>query len=331
LKEDFVMRQIFVGLLLLAGFCAPAAWPKDRIAQAPIFMAPAFHFSDIDRICTAPTIDLRSDKDEPLLLSGSPPSSGFLRARHEAADDVLAHVLTGIGYETVHCNPVSAILDDLQAPPDSWLRKLDFGESRWLFIVAVEFVSTPSGTSRRSIGLSHAVVSGYLFAKRADGAGLVWRDKVVGGDTNAVGGMWLGGSKSGVELVESERAIADGIVRLLGKFETRKKSMRRIDWNYAPSRSETEDFDVTCSVLWAALNDTLKTSGKYEVIQIDNLDMMAIYTMGYKSERRADSALLAAAEHDQCSMEVTDSPHQYKFGEENIKTLSKRVREALSK
>ena len=71
------IRRAFLAVLLVVSFWAPAAWPKDTKAEKePIFMAPGLDFSQIDTICIAPTIDLRPDKTQPLLLSGPSPHVG---------------------------------------------------------------------------------------------------------------------------------------------------------------------------------------------------------------------------------------------------------------
>ena len=64
------MRRRFSGLLLVVSFLGAAAWPKDQKEQRePVFMAPEFRFSQIDTICLAPPIDLRSDKTKAIKCS----------------------------------------------------------------------------------------------------------------------------------------------------------------------------------------------------------------------------------------------------------------------
>jgi uncharacterized protein (DUF1330 family) len=292
-------------------------------------MAPDFRFSQIDTICVPPVIDLRPNTSQRLALSGPNPSNHFLGVSHVTADEALANWFKHLGYKTVRCSQADATLDDLKTPSAAWMRTLDFGDSRWLFIVAVEYVSTPYGNLSRilgaSTGLSHAVVSGYIFHKQADGGRLVWRDKVVGADFNRAGGQLLG-RKGEVKLIESEYAIDWGVKILLAKFETRNKEIRL----YENDKTQTEVFDVTCNMLWTALKDTLKSSGRYEIIQIDDSDMMAIYDMGSKERDRMDDAILRP-EDNRCSMEITEAPHQYRLGVNDTKSLSQRVHAALSK
>jgi hypothetical protein len=309
-------------------FVGAAAWSKDRGEQrGPVFMAPDFQFSQIDTICIAPPIDLRADKTEPLYLSASGGKAPHLLGeRPITADVAVANWFNHLGYPTVGCNSVDP-LDDLRAPSDAWLSKLDFGQSRWLFILAVEYFSTPYGKSEALFGSqtnrSHAVVSGYLFAKQAAGGKLVWRDKVVGTDYDPMGGSMMG-RKSGVKGVESEQAIAIGVKILLSKFETRNKDIR------LPDKTYLEPFDVNCSALWPALNDVLKNSGKYDIIQIDDPDKMAIYSMGVKSEHRMDDAILRPNDNG-CSMEITPAPSPRAMGPSDVKSLSQHVHAVLSK
>lgn len=332
------MRRAFSGLLLVFSFWVPAAWPKHQREQEPIFMAPDFRFSQIDTICVAPTIDLRPDTTQPLTLSGPRPPTpggfrvvlaeiltGGTRVRHVTADEAVAQTFNAIGYKTVSCNPVNATLNDPNTPSDVWMRKLDFGGSRWLFILAVEYVSTPY--SGGMVGLSNAVVSGYVFDKQADGGRPVWRDKVIGVDFVPDGIATFRGRKNAVTLIESERAIADGARRLLAKFETRKQ---KSTLSLYLSPTHTEIFDTTCNVVWNALNDTLKKSGKYDIIQTDDSDMMAIYSMGLKAEHRMDYAILKP-KGNICSMQINQAPHGFKFGENDPKSLSHRIHAVLSK
>ena len=140
------LRRMHLGLLVMVSFCAPAAWPKDaKQPKEPIFMASGLDFSQIDTICVAPTIDFRADKTQPLFLSGHGKhvSSWSTKIPPISADDAIAGAFKFLGYKTAECSLVGATLDDLKAPSDGWLGKLDFGSSQWLFVLAVEYVKTP--------------------------------------------------------------------------------------------------------------------------------------------------------------------------------------------
>jgi hypothetical protein len=46
------------------------------------------------------------------------------------------------------------------------------------------------------------------------------------------------------------------------------------------AKTHKDVFNVPCSVLWPALKDTLRNSGKYGIIGIDNTEMTASYNIG---------------------------------------------------
>jgi len=328
------MSRTFSGLLLVVSFWVPAAWPKDhpkdqQAPPAPLFIAREFHFSQIDTICVTPTLDLRADKTEPLALSAEPwRVKGFLTTLPPTADAALANLFNYIGYKTVSCNPVNATLDDLKAPSDAWLQKLDFGESRWLFILAVQDVPIqPLTDSWKTKKLQshhvYAVVSGYLFEKQAAGNRLVWRDIAVG----LLGDEFVG-KKETVKLVESQDDIADGISNLLAKFETRNKNLNVGHFFKTPLKEvHTEIFDVTCNVLWIALNDTLKKSGKYDVLGVDDSDTIAVYMVG-RIDLHFDWVILKS-EQNNCAMQIMVSFPKERSHDAG--DLIKRVQASLSK
>ena len=82
------MHRPFPGLLLAVLLLAPTAWTKDE-KDEPLFKAPEFRFSQVDTICVAPTIDVRPNDTQPLLLSGPNRSVGW-------RDALLAGLLGGI-------------------------------------------------------------------------------------------------------------------------------------------------------------------------------------------------------------------------------------------
>jgi hypothetical protein len=60
---------------------------------------------------------------------------------------------------------------------------------------------------------------------------------------------------------------------------------------FASTHKDT--YNVPCSTLWAALKDTLRNSGKYGIIGIDNAEMTASYNMGGNlTGKRINSAVL---------------------------------------
>ncbi|MGD0294021.1 MAG: PEGA domain-containing protein [Terracidiphilus sp.] len=76
----------------------------------------------------------------------------------------------------------------------------------------------------------------------------------------------------------------------------------------APGFASThkESYNVPCNVLWAALKDTLRNSGKYGIIAIDNAEMTASYNMGGNlTGKRTNSAVLNSRDNGaSCEMQI---------------------------
>jgi hypothetical protein len=45
-------------------------------------------------------------------------------------------------------------------------------------------------------------------------------------------------------------------------------------------KTHVEPYPVSCSVLWPAVKDTLRNSGKYGILGIDNTEMTASFVIG---------------------------------------------------
>lgn len=76
----------------------------------------------------------------------------------------------------------------------------------------------------------------------------------------------------------------------------------------APAFASTHKdmFNVSCDELWRALKDTLRNSGKYGIIAIDNAEMTASYNMGGNlGAKRINSAVLNSKDNgNSCEMQV---------------------------
>lgn len=271
------MHRTLLGLLVIFLLWSPAAYLKDKevVEPLPVFMDPDFHFSQVETICVAPTLDLRADKKAPAFLAGQGASSGWF-SHFPSADKVLVGDFNNLGYTTVPCRPVKASLSDLTRPSDAWLHGLDFGSTKWLFVSAVEDVSTKTTTflgsgSERGFEGGHAVISGYLFAKQADAVKLVWRDRAFRERSRV---FQLAGSKSGVEAAESGEAIDAAIRHLIWRFERRSNKRPFLLLSVAE-----ENFDAACSTVWPALKGAFdKDPKKFKVAFLDDSDRMALYT-----------------------------------------------------
>jgi hypothetical protein len=76
----------------------------------------------------------------------------------------------------------------------------------------------------------------------------------------------------------------------------------------APGFASThrDPYNVPCSTLWAAVKDTLRNSGKYGIIAIDNAEMTASYNIGGNlTGKRINSALLNSRDNGNgCELQV---------------------------
>jgi hypothetical protein len=90
-------------------------------------------------------------------------------------------------------------------------------------------------------------------------------------------------------------------------------------------------FNVPCNELWRAVKDTLRNSGKYGIIAIDNNEMTASYNMGGNlTAKRTNSAVLNSKDSGaNCELQV-----QTAFSglvNNDAGDFKKRVEESLSK
>jgi hypothetical protein len=71
------------------------------------------------------------------------------------------------------------------------------------------------------------------------------------------------------------------------------------------AKTHKDDYSVSCTVLWAAVKDTLRNSGKYGIMGIENTEMTASFSIGIGSigQKRINSVVLNA-KGDACEMVV---------------------------
>ena len=101
----------------------------------------------------------------------------------------------------------------------------------------------------------------------------------------------------------------------------------------APAFASThrDMYKVPCDELWRALKDTLKNSGKYGILAIDNSEMTASYNIGGNlKEKRTNSAVLNSKESGKaCELQIQTA---YSGALTNdAGDLRKRVNESLAK
>ena len=99
----------------------------------------------------------------------------------------------------------------------------------------------------------------------------------------------------------------------------------------ALASTHRDDFKVPCNELWRALKDTLRNSGKYGIIAIDNAEMTASYNMGGNlMAKRVNSAVLNNKDKGTaCELQV-QTAYSGAFTND-AGDLKKRVEESLSK
>lgn len=241
-RRDFAVRRKWLLMFLVISLGSLVA-QQPSCKKEPAFVAPGFQFSQVDAVCIAHPIDLRADKTEQIYLSGVDPAPN-VKFQSQPVDwthsirPSLVLDFNKRGYETAICNPVNATLVDLKEAKEAWIRKVDFGESRWLFVLAVEEAGSTSGVASGWVlgqftggrGNGVAVVSGYLFDKQSNS--LVWSDRagcqlrkgVFGGSTHIIG------DKGAVEFIERQSVIRESSLLLIDAFEKRKTKVK-----YQPS------------------------------------------------------------------------------------------------
>jgi len=330
LQPGFRLRARLVALLLVALFWNPALLANEKEKEGarpiPIFVDPEFSFSQIGDICLAPALDLRPDKAIPLYLTERGPGIGFFE-HQPSANQHTAAILKGTGYQTVECNPVNATLNDLTAGSDAWLRTLDFGRSNWLFVLAVEEVHAPYSFWGVEGGYAGgtAVVSGFLFEKRADTGRLVWRDRAVG---TLPPGSYASARKAKTEAIESAVEVNDAISHLIVEFEPRSKNRRNLLFAV-----DEEKFAASCDLVWSALKDVLnREHKKYRAAFLSDSDRMVIYSVFHKSfggPFENQDHLILRTRGDACAMQVVQV-YALKHGDD-WSDLAKEVRAALAK
>ena len=99
----------------------------------------------------------------------------------------------------------------------------------------------------------------------------------------------------------------------------------------AVASTHKDNYNVTCTELWRALKDTLRNSGKYGIIAIDNEEMTASYNMGGNiTAKRVNSAVLNSKDNG-ASCELQIQTAYSGLVNNDAGDLKKRVNESLVK
>jgi len=98
----------------------------------------------------------------------------------------------------------------------------------------------------------------------------------------------------------------------------------------ALGKTHSDVYPVSCSELWPAVKDTLRNSGKYGIIGIDNTEMTASYNIGGAlAGKRINSVVLNPKGASSCEMQTqtafTGLAHN------DAGDFKKRVEESLAK
>jgi hypothetical protein len=74
----------------------------------------------------------------------------------------------------------------------------------------------------------------------------------------------------------------------------------------APAFAKThkDSYSVPCSVLWPAVKDTLRNSGKYGIIAIDNTELTASFNIGGTLTGKRVNSVVLNGKGDSCEMQV---------------------------
>jgi len=72
----------------------------------------------------------------------------------------------------------------------------------------------------------------------------------------------------------------------------------------AAAKTHKDTYNMPCSVVWTAVNDTLNNSGKYDVIGVDSNKMTASYSIGGSLSGRRINALSLSPQGTGCVVQI---------------------------
>jgi hypothetical protein len=72
------------------------------------------------------------------------------------------------------------------------------------------------------------------------------------------------------------------------------------------AKTHREMYSISCSTLWPAVKDTLRNSGKYGILSLDNEDMAASFNIGgsFGAGKRTNSVMLNSKGDSSCEMQI---------------------------
>jgi hypothetical protein len=69
-------------------------------------------------------------------------------------------------------------------------------------------------------------------------------------------------------------------------------------------KTHKDMYPVSCSVLWPAVKDVLRNSGKYGILGIDNTEMTASFVIGGTLSGKRVNSVVLNAKGDTCEMQI---------------------------
>jgi hypothetical protein len=95
------------------------------------------------------------------------------------------------------------------------------------------------------------------------------------------------------------------------------------------AKTHRDMYSLPCSGLWPAVKDTLRNSGKYGILGIDNGEMTASFVIGGTlSQKRINSVVLNAKGDASCEMQVQSAYSG--FTNDDAGDFKKRVDKSLA-
>ena len=95
------------------------------------------------------------------------------------------------------------------------------------------------------------------------------------------------------------------------------------------AKTHKENYSVSCSVLWPAVKDTLRNSGKYGILGIDNAEMTASFVIGGSLGGKRINSVVLNGKENTCEMQVQTAFSGLAHNDEG--DFKKRVDESLAK
>jgi len=94
-------------------------------------------------------------------------------------------------------------------------------------------------------------------------------------------------------------------------------------------KTHKEMYQVSCKVLWSAVKDTLRNSGKYGILAISDSEMTASYNIGGTLTGKRVNTVVLNEKSEGCEMQVQTAYSG--LGNNDEGDFKKRVDESLAK